>query len=322
MEENYIIKLGKIAIASRLKQLTEVLMRDMIKIYQEYHVEFEPRWFTFVHLLKTEGKLSLTDIAKRLNQSHVAANQVANSLEKYKLIETTRDQSDQRKRILQLSKKGRQLLTELEPVWIAVEKAVDELLKESGSSLFDEIEKIEKALNNRSMYHRIRKKVNQEILDQTKVIRYKPVHKLDFIDLNLAWLKKYFEVEPHDQKLLFNPDEEIIDKGGDILLTSYHDKIIGTVALLKVSPDVGELTKMTVDEKFQGHGIGHKLLDSVIQLATEKGYKKLILLTSQKLEHALKLYKSFGFSESNEHSLLLENLERPSIQLEVYLKNQ
>ncbi|MCB2222382.1 MAG: bifunctional helix-turn-helix transcriptional regulator/GNAT family N-acetyltransferase [Bacteroidetes bacterium] len=319
MNRNYIQELGIIAIASRLKQLTEVLTKDMAKVYSELHVDFEPRWFTFVHLLKKEGKLSLTEISRKLNQTHVAANQVANALEKAKLIETSRDRNDNRKRLLTLSTKGQQLVEELEPVWKGVENAVDGLLKEAGSNLFEEIEKIETGLLQKSIYERIRENVNAEIVSRVKIISYKPVYKHAFIDLNLRWLEKYFEVEPHDKKLLFNPDEEIIEKGGDILIATYLDEVIGTVAILKVSKRVGELTKMAVQENLQGHGIGHKLMESAILLARNKGYKKLTLLTSPRLEKAVNLYKNFGFSESHEPSLLLNNLDRSSIQMEIIL---
>lgn len=319
MELNYIQKLGKIAIASRLKQLTDVLMKDMAKVYKELHVDFEPRWFAFIHLLQNEDKLSLTEIAYRLNQSHVAANQVANILEENMLVEASKDSLDNRKRMLRLSKKGRKLADELEPVWIAVEKAVNELLSESDSNLFGEISKIEEHLQKKSMYSRVKQKIKREILDLVQIVNYKPVHKHAFIDLNLAWLEKYFEVEPHDQKLLFNPDEEIIGKGGNILMAQYRDENIGTAALLRLNNEICELTKMTVIEKMQSNGIGRKLLICMIELARNIGYQKMTLLTSTKLTNAMQLYRSAGFIESTEKSILLENLERDSIQLELKL---
>jgi len=319
MELNYIQKLGKIAIASRLKQLTDVLMKDMAKVYKELHVDFEPRWFAFIHLLQNEDKLSLTEIAYRLNQSHVAANQVANILEENMLVEASKDSLDNRKRMLRLSKKGRKLADELEPVWIAVEKAVNELLSESDSNLFGEISKIEEHLQKKSMYSRVKQKIKREILDLVQIVNYKPVHKHAFIDLNLAWLEKYFEVEPHDQKLLFNPDEEIIGEGGNILMAQYRDENIGTAALLRLNNEICELTKMTVIEKMQSNGIGRKLLICMIELARNIGYQKMTLLTSTKLTNAMQLYRSAGFIESTEKSILLENLERDSIQLELKL---
>ena len=169
------------------------------------------------------------------------------------------------------------------------------------------------------MYNRVSEKIKKEIVDLVKIIPYKPVHKHAFIDLNLEWLEKYFEVEPHDQKLLFNPDEEIIAKNGNILIASYRDKIVATAALLKVNSSLCELTKMAVTEKMQGYGIGKKLLNAMIDHAKNKGYTKVILLTSPKLEYAVRLYKSFGFKDSNEPSLLIKNLERCSIQMELEL---
>ena len=78
---NYIQRLGALAIASRLRGLTDLLVRDMTKIYREQNIKFEPRWFAFLHLLNSTNKLSITEIATELNQSHPAVNQVANSLE-------------------------------------------------------------------------------------------------------------------------------------------------------------------------------------------------------------------------------------------------
>ena len=52
--------------------------------------------------------------------------------------------------------------------------------------------------------------------------------------LNLEWLHKYFKVEPKDEKVLSDPQGEIIDKGGMIFYARYNDKIVGTVSLLKI----------------------------------------------------------------------------------------
>jgi hypothetical protein len=36
--------------------------------------------------------------------------------------------------------------------------------------------------------------------------------------LNIEWLSKYFKIEPKDELVLSNPQEEIIDKGGMIFM--------------------------------------------------------------------------------------------------------
>ncbi|MBN2172787.1 MAG: bifunctional helix-turn-helix transcriptional regulator/GNAT family N-acetyltransferase [Bacteroidales bacterium] len=319
MQPNYIQELGNIAIASRLKQFTDLLIRDMVTVYKKNNVDFEPRWFTTVHLLKEAGQLSITEISRKLNQSHVAINQVANALEKNNLIKSSKDNLDSRKRLINLSKNGLKLADNIQPLWVAVKEAVDELMAEAGCNILDDISKIENQLIQKSMKERILDKIDQEILKDLKIIPYKPVLKHTFIELNLEWLEKYFEVELYDRKLLFNPDEEIINKGGHILLADYKGQIIGTAAILKVNSSQCELTKMTVTEKYQGHKVGAKILSAMIDLAIKQGYKKMTLLTSPKLIYAIKLYKSFGFKESHTSSILMNEISRPSILFELEL---
>src|SRR3970282_3032431 len=78
--------------------------------------------------------------------------------------------------------------------------------------------------------------------------------------LNIEWLKKYFKIEPKDEKVLSNPQEKIIDKGGMIFYAKYNDKIVGTVSLIKMNDAEFELSKMAVTDGVQGLGIGKKLL--------------------------------------------------------------
>jgi ribosomal protein S18 acetylase RimI-like enzyme len=115
--------------------------------------------------------------------------------------------------------------------------------------------------------------------------------------LNLEWLHKYFKVEPKDEKVLSDPQGEIIDKGGMIFYARYNNKIVGTVSLLKIDNSTFELTKMAVSDGNQGLGIGKKLMEHCLNEAKEKGIQKLILYSNRKLLPAIHLYESFGFIE-------------------------
>ena len=77
----------------------------------------------------------------------MAINQVANVLEKNKLVEASKDKNDSRKRMLKLSKNGQTLVNELEPVWTAVDLAVKELFQQAGSAFINEIAKVEEQLD-------------------------------------------------------------------------------------------------------------------------------------------------------------------------------
>lgn len=130
-----------------------------------------------------------------------------------------------------------------------------------------------------------------------EIISYKPEYANDFKELNLAWLKKYFWVEPHDEEVLGKPQKYILDPGGNIFFIKDGDKIIGTVALMKMDDGVFELTKMAVTPKYQGQQLGQKLMEHTIQYARDQGWKKLIIYSNRKLENAIYIYKKYGFVE-------------------------
>ena len=115
--------------------------------------------------------------------------------------------------------------------------------------------------------------------------------------LNLEWLEKYFKVELKDEKVLSDPQGEIIDKGGMIFYAQYNNKIVGTASLLKIDELTLELSKMAVSDGNQGLGIGRKLIEHCLNVAKEKGIQKLILYSNRKLLPAIHLYESYGFTE-------------------------
>jgi GNAT superfamily N-acetyltransferase len=118
-----------------------------------------------------------------------------------------------------------------------------------------------------------------------------------FKDFNVAWLEKYFFVEPIDEEIFSDPVGYILDKGGYIFFAKYGSEIAGTCALIKLGNGEYELAKMAVDEKFQGKKIGHRLIEVTIEKARELGLQKIMLYSNTKLQPAIHLYKKFGFVE-------------------------
>ena len=82
MERNIINELGSLALATRLKNLSERLARDVAQIYKESAFDFEPRWFAVFYALKDGQELAVTELSTMLQQTHPAINQVANILVK------------------------------------------------------------------------------------------------------------------------------------------------------------------------------------------------------------------------------------------------
>ena len=118
-----------------------------------------------------------------------------------------------------------------------------------------------------------------------------------FKGLNVAWLEKYFYVEPIDEEMLADPKSYIIDKGGYIFFATVNGSIAGTFALMKLPDGSFELSKMAVDESYQGQKVGNQMLAFSLEKAKALGAEKVILYSNTLLGPAIHLYKKFGFVE-------------------------
>lgn len=77
--------------------------------------------------------------------------------------------------------------------------------------------------------------------------------------------------------------------------------------------DSWEICKFATDERCQGRGIGSAVLRAAIGYATERGAKKLVILSNTVLESAINLYRKFGFKEVPVDDM---QYKRVNIQLE------
>jgi len=134
-------------------------------------------------------------------------------------------------------------------------------------------------------------------MKQICVENYRPEWRHYFAALNKAWIEKFFVMEPVDEYVLYHPEEAILQDGGVILFAAYDHQIIGTVALKKIDDTTMELTKMAVDEAFQGLGAGKLLCETAITKARQIGVKKIILYTQSSLQTALVIYRRLGFKD-------------------------
>ena len=133
--------------------------------------------------------------------------------------------------------------------------------------------------------------------DGLEIITFDARYRDDFKRLNVAWLQRYFRVEPIDEQVLSNPEREILAGGGEILFARLQGAIVGTVALKPESDASFELTKMAVDESWQGGGFGKRLLDIACERAKALGAPRVILYSQRSLKAAVTMYAKYGFTE-------------------------
>ncbi|MCW5906712.1 MAG: GNAT family N-acetyltransferase [Chitinophagales bacterium] len=310
--------LGELAFATRLKRLAELLQADVAQIYRELHVDFEPKWFTMLYALHHNGTMSVLELSNLLGLTHPAIIQFAEQMQRKKLVSTVRDKNDARKKLIQLTEKGKATFAGIEPVLREIELANRDLMLETGSNVLVTIEKMEHLLQKRSMYQRIKDRMNASFREQIEIITYSPKLKQAFKKLNEEWLTKYFTIEKADEKILDNPTSEIIAHNGEIFFAKTDNEIIGTCAIRQNTPGTYELLKMAVTEEYQSRGVGRMLTQEAIAYAKKKKAKTIELDTSRKLNSAMSLYERLGFTISNEKPN--ENYERCTVKMKLDLK--
>jgi len=130
-----------------------------------------------------------------------------------------------------------------------------------------------------------------------KIVPFHKKYSSTFYDLNKIWIEESWLLEESDKFDLLNPEESIINKGGEIFFVLIKNKPIATAAMIPVESDTYELAKMTVDAEYRGSGIANKLMDQCILFAKEKEAKEIILITNDTLVIARNLYDKYGFKE-------------------------
>jgi putative acetyltransferase len=75
------------------------------------------------------------------------------------------------------------------------------------------------------------------------------------------------------------------------------DKLLGMAALRELDADTGEIKSMRTDPAHLREGVAKALLDHMLSVANERGYRRLSLETGsgEAFEPALALYRKYGF---------------------------
>ncbi|MEQ6123896.1 bifunctional helix-turn-helix transcriptional regulator/GNAT family N-acetyltransferase [Pseudotenacibaculum sp. MALMAid0570] len=286
------LELQELGFGSRMKRLSDTLMRDVKKVYKSLYIDFDPSLFPIFKTVSDEKIISIGELTQLLQISQPAVTQFVNILIKKGLIVVSADKNDKRKKLISLSESGKTLVQKLEPVWKIMQEELTALIDREPTSFMNHIRLTENRQQEKSLYERIM----QRIRDKVEIIDFDSSYSNEFCDLNIEWLEAYFYVEPYDKEVLENPKTYIIDNDGHIFFAKFNDEIVGTVALIN-NKECYELSKMAVSPKYRGLKIGQKLMDKCIQFSTEQGWEKIKLYSNRILTPAINLYRKVGFEE-------------------------
>ncbi|MEK6935949.1 MAG: GNAT family N-acetyltransferase [Nanoarchaeota archaeon] len=128
-----------------------------------------------------------------------------------------------------------------------------------------------------------------------KIRDYTPSDKKQIIEMVSNILSRIFNGNPTQFGYIkeFNSNKNYIK----FLVAEIDNKVVATMGIKKIDKKRVRLKRMYVAREYQRRGIAQKLLNQLIQIAREKGYKKMILSTYPTMEHANIFYKKNGFKE-------------------------
>jgi DNA-binding MarR family transcriptional regulator len=146
--------LGPLAVAARLQRLADTIRRDGVVVYKDHGIDFEPKWFPVVYVLYEKGPTSVVDLAAEVGIAHPSVIQLVKELETKKLVRSTADKKDGRKRLLSLTPAAVKLVKKMEPVWKKIRKAVEEMTA-TENNLMKAMMETEERLKQENFHSRV-----------------------------------------------------------------------------------------------------------------------------------------------------------------------
>ncbi|HHL41738.1 hypothetical protein DRO31_07535 [Candidatus Bathyarchaeota archaeon] len=100
------------------------------------------------------------------------------------------------------------------------------------------------------------------------------------------------------------PLSELV-KSGDfkdqrLWVVEQDNKVLGSIAIVKNSPEEAQLRWFILHPDLRGKGLGKQLTSKALEFCRERGYKRVILWTFDELDAAIGIYKKNGFVKVEE----------------------
>lgn len=122
----------------------------------------------------------------------------------------------------------------------------------------------------------------------------------------------YLKVQNYDEELE-HLEMKYGTPTGRLLLAYDDNRLAGCIGLKKIDEVNCEMKRLYVRSQFRGKHIGDYLVKEIIKAAKEIGYSHMLLDTLPFLQSAVRLYKKFGFYET-------ESYNNSPMETSIYMK--
>jgi DNA-binding MarR family transcriptional regulator/N-acetylglutamate synthase-like GNAT family acetyltransferase len=291
-------EMGYLALGSRLKRLAERVQAEATKSFADRGYPVQATHFPLLAALTTYGPLSVGEAVDAVGISQPAVTRIHNSLQKLGLTRTVPVKGDNRQKQIRLTAKGEALVEDMKhTMWPHVRRAAQAICDGPDTDILSQISRIEDNLQTRALNARIQDELaSAGGAPALRLVEYDERLAPEFDAITREWVEDMFTLEANDIKIIENPKEMILDRGGEILFVEAEGLgIVGTCALMRVDGDTFELTKMGVRASARGLKAGDFLLKRTLERARQMPIGSLFLLTNTKCAAAIHLYEKAGF---------------------------
>ncbi|RYU96417.1 bifunctional helix-turn-helix transcriptional regulator/GNAT family N-acetyltransferase [Emticicia agri] len=315
--------LGALALGSRLKRLSDRMMKSVSEIYRNSGIDFESKWFPLFYLLSKEGEKGIMEIAEILHISHPGVIQLAREMEKAGWIVSEKSGQDARKRHLKLTEKAWQTLPQLEEMWVSFKENNAKIIRGSQQNILLALEEFEHFLDNNDFKKQYYETFREMKENPIEIKLFDEQYQQQVEDMVLSIQNGEFNLgltaqrqpDLHNLKAFYN------DKGNWLWVAlNKNDEVVGTIGLERLNDKQSVLRKMFIKKQYRGKALGlaSKLLEILLKEAKQQQFTEILLDTPLVTHAAHRFYESNGF-ELISNDLVPDNYILPKgIVLKIY----
>ncbi|UPM54845.1 bifunctional helix-turn-helix transcriptional regulator/GNAT family N-acetyltransferase [Gottfriedia acidiceleris] len=233
-----------------------------------------------------------TDLIEKLGIDRGYLSRIIQRFDDENIISKIQSTEDKRQYTLHLTAKGNEIYNKLvNDANIGVESMIQSLSTPEVKELVKSMETIESIFS-----------LNQTSIPKLSIRPFKPgdvgyvayIHgKIYSTTYQFGRVFEYYVMKGLSEFLL-NPN------GGELWIAEVNGEIVGSIAITKANESVAQLRWYVLDEKYQGLGIGKKLIETALNFCKENQFEHVFLWTVSTLETARYLYKKYNFTLTEE----------------------
>ncbi|PFM83506.1 GNAT family N-acetyltransferase [Bacillus sp. AFS077874] len=233
-----------------------------------------------------------TDIIEKLGIDRGYLSRIIQRFDDENIISKIQSPEDKRQYTLHLTAKGNEIYNKLvNDANIGVESMIQSFSTPEVKELVKSMETIESIFS-----------LNQASIPEISIRPYKPgdvgyvayIHgKIYSTTYQFGRVFEYYVMKGLSEFLLNS-------NGGELWVAEVNGEIVGSIAITKANESVAQLRWFVLDEKYQGFGIGKKLIETALNFCKENQFEHVFLWTVSSLETARYLYKKYNFTLTEE----------------------